>query len=201
MGILIHPAPLTTIVMSRKVGAAVPPFGGWELGPHLPTKWHLDPSNRLTIIHQRHRHDRQTDIQRSDSIGRTVFSRQFVKRFPCKTVPCMLSDRCLSVCPVCPLCDFGVLWPNGWMDEDETCHAGRPRSRPYCIRLGSSSPSPKGAQHPLNFRSISVFAKRLDGLRCHLGYGGRSRLRRHCIRWGRPQKGGGTTPPILAHAL
>ena len=28
----------------------------------------------------------------------------------------MLSDRCLSVCNV------GVLWLNGWMDQDETWH-------------------------------------------------------------------------------
>ena len=27
----------------------------------------------------------------------------------------MLSDRC----PVCPVCDVGILWPNGWMDQDE----------------------------------------------------------------------------------
>jgi len=24
----------------------------------------------------------------------------------------MLADRCLF----CPVCDVGVLWPNGWMD-------------------------------------------------------------------------------------
>jgi len=36
----------------------------------------------------------------------------------------MLSDRCLSVS------DVGVLWPNGWMDQDETWHAGKPRSWP-----------------------------------------------------------------------
>ena len=35
----------------------------------------------------------------------------------------MLSDRCLSVCPVC---DVGVLWPNGCMDPDETWHGCRP---------------------------------------------------------------------------
>jgi len=29
----------------------------------------------------------------------------------------MLSD----CCPVCPVCNVGVLWPNGWMDQDETC--------------------------------------------------------------------------------
>jgi len=34
----------------------------------------------------------------------------------CKTVRPMLSDRC----PVCPVCDVGVLWSNGWIDQDET---------------------------------------------------------------------------------
>ena len=31
----------------------------------------------------------------------------------------MLRDRC----PVCPVSDVGVLWINGWMDQDETWHA------------------------------------------------------------------------------
>jgi len=47
----------------------------------------------------------------------------------CKTVRPMLSDRCLSLCPVlscmsvCPHpAIFGpcLLWPNGWMDQDAT---------------------------------------------------------------------------------
>ena len=67
----------------------------------------------------------------------------------CKTVRPMLSDRCLSVLSVC---NVGVLWPNGWMDQDETWHAGRPRRWPHCVRWGPSSPSPKGAQPPSNFR-------------------------------------------------
>ena len=50
---------------------------------------------------------------------------------------------CLSVC------DVGALWPNGWMDQDETLRAGRPRPWPYCVRRGPSSPSPKGAQPPI----------------------------------------------------
>ena len=33
----------------------------------------------------------------------------------------MLSDRCLSVW------DVGVLLPNGWIDQDDTSYAGRPR--------------------------------------------------------------------------
>jgi len=43
----------------------------------------------------------------------------------CKIVRPTLSDRCLSVLSVC---NVGVLWPNGWMDQDETSHAGRSRS-------------------------------------------------------------------------
>ena len=57
-----------------------------ELGPHLTqsgqadaylhAKFHLDPSNCLTTVHERHRQtDRQTGQDRtgqSDSIGRTV---------------------------------------------------------------------------------------------------------------------------------
>jgi len=45
----------------------------------------------------------------------------------CKTVRPMLTDRCLSVLFVCSVCDVSVLWPNGWMDQDETWHAGTPR--------------------------------------------------------------------------
>jgi len=68
-----------------KIGkAAMPPFLRWgELGPHLiqcglgrglylHTKWHSNPSNRLATIRQRHKQDRQTDRQWSDTKGRTV---------------------------------------------------------------------------------------------------------------------------------
>jgi len=51
-----------------KKGVCCAPFGGGELGPHLThvawaedhlyTKWHLDLSDRLATIHQRHRQDR-----------------------------------------------------------------------------------------------------------------------------------------------
>jgi len=46
------------------------------------------------------------------------FGRPFVKRFA-------LCYRSV-VCPVCPVCDVRALWPNGWTDQDETWHAGRP---------------------------------------------------------------------------
>ena len=63
-----------------------------------------------------------------------LFGRPSVKRFA------LCYDRCLSVCPVC---NVGVLWPNGWTDQDETCHAGRPRPWPHCVRWGPSSPPPQ----------------------------------------------------------
>jgi len=45
---------------------------------YLHAKFRLDPSNRLATVHERHRQtgqdrqDRQTDRQRTDSIGRTI---------------------------------------------------------------------------------------------------------------------------------
>jgi len=45
----------------------------------------------------------------------------------CKTVRPMLSDRCLSG-------NVGVLWPNGWMDQDATWFGGRPRPMAHCVR-------------------------------------------------------------------
>jgi len=48
----------------------------------------------------------------------------------CKTVRPKLSDRC----PVCLSdCDVGVLWPNGWLHQDETCRY-RPRPWPHCVK-------------------------------------------------------------------
>jgi len=62
------------------------------------------------------------------------FGRPFVKRFALcyrTVVLSVLSDY-----------DVGALWPNAWMDQDETWHAGRPRHWPHCVRWGPSSPSP-----------------------------------------------------------
>ena len=50
-----------------------------------------------------------------------IFGRPFVKQFAL----CYQTIVCLYVCPVCKV---DVLWPNGWMDQDETWHAGRPVS-------------------------------------------------------------------------
>jgi len=73
------------------------------------------------------------------SIGSAVFVRPFVKRFAI----CYQTVVCLS----CHVCDVGVLWKNGWMDQDETWHAGRGvRLGPGHIVLDGNSapPSPKG---------------------------------------------------------
>jgi len=69
-----------------------------------------------------------------------IIGRPFVKRFfLCyRSVVCLSCGSCLSVC------DVGVLWTNGWMDEDETRHRGRPRPRLQCVRWRPSSPSPTG---------------------------------------------------------
>jgi len=44
-----------------------------------------------------------------------------------------------------------LLWPNGWMDEDETWHGGRPRPWSHCFSWQPSSPSLNGAE-PFYFR-------------------------------------------------
>ena len=58
----------------------------------------------------------------------------------------MLSDRC----PVClPVCDVGVLWPNGWMDQDETWHAGMPWPGHIVLDGDPAPPPKKGAAPPI----------------------------------------------------
>jgi len=68
----------------------------------------------------------------------------------CKTVGCKNGSpyaiEPLSQ-PVCPVCNDGVLWPNGWMDQGATWHGDRPGRRPQCVRWRPSSP--KGAQPPI----------------------------------------------------
>jgi len=71
-----------------------------------------------------------------------------------RTVVCL--SVCLSVCPVCPVCNAGVLWANGWTDQDETRHK---------VGLG---PGHIVLESP-NFPLISVVVKCLDGSRCHFG--------------------------------
>jgi len=58
----------------------------------------------------------------------------------CRPMP---SDRCLSVLS-CPVCDVGVLWPNGWRDQDESWYAGRTWPWPQCVTWRPRPRLPKG---------------------------------------------------------
>ena len=95
----------------------------------------------------------------------------------CRTVRPMISVRCLSVLSVlsCPVYDVHALWPNGWTDQDETWHAGRPRPWPHCVRWGPSSPSPKGAQPPFSAHiccgQMAAWIKMSLGMDLELGPG------------------------------
>jgi len=66
------------------------------------------------------------------SMRRQFFGRPFIKRFALcyRTIVLSVCLVCLSVLSVC---NVGVLWPNGWMDQDETCYRGRPLSRSHCV--------------------------------------------------------------------
>jgi len=49
-----------------------------------------------------------------------------------------------AIGPLSSLVCNGVLWPNGWTDQDATWYGGRPWPRSHCVRLGPSSPTEKG---------------------------------------------------------
>ena len=112
------------------------------------------------------------------SILLPVFARPFVK-----TVRPTQSDRCLPCLSCLTACDVGVLWPNGWMDQDETSHGGRPR--PGHIELdGDPAPQPqRGTAHLTIFGPCLLRPKGWIGQDV-TSYGGRLRPTRHCVRCG-----------------
>jgi len=75
--------------------------------------------------------------------------------------PYMLLDRCLSVLSVC---NFGVLWPNGWTEQDETWHAGRPRPWP----LPQKGTAPQFSAHICCGDNRLRFDKVIDIVHCHV---------------------------------
>jgi len=85
----------------------------------------------------------------------------------------MLLVRCLAVLTVClsvlSVCDVGVLWPNGWTDEDETWHAGRPRPWSHCVRWGPSCLCPTAAQPPPQFSAHVYCGKTAGWMKLVLG--------------------------------
>jgi len=69
----------------------------------------------------------------TSSASWSISRRPFVKRFASAIRP-------LSVLSVC---DVGVLWPNAWMDQDETWHGVRLHHRRHCVRWGPLPPPKK----------------------------------------------------------
>jgi len=77
-----------------------------------------------------------------------------------------------------------LLWPNGWMDQDSTCHKGRPQPRRLYVRWGPSHLPQKGAEPPSPI--FGLFLLWPNGWMYQDGtwYGGRPQPRRLCVRWG-----------------
>ena len=76
-------------------------------------------------------------------LGKT-FGRPFVQRFALCYQTVVLS-----------VCDIGVLWPNGWMDQDETWHGLGPS---HIVLDGDPAPPQNGHSSTPNFRPVSVVA-------------------------------------------
>ena len=118
-----------------------------------------------------------------------IFGRPFLKRFAL----CYRTVICLSVLS---LCDVGVLWPNGLMDQDETWHGGRPQPRPHCVRWGPSSQKKgHGPLSPSPIFSLCLLWANVWMDQNSTWYGGRPRPRPHCVSWGHSSPERGTAAP------
>ena len=63
----------------------------------------------------------------------------------CKTVrPMLLCYRSIVCLSVLSVCVIDVLWPNGWIYQEETWHGGRPRPWPHCVRWETKLPLKRG---------------------------------------------------------
>jgi len=75
-----------------------------------------------------------------------------------------------------------LLWPNGWMDQDDIWYGGGPQSRPHCARWRPSSPLQKGDRDPI-FGPFLLWPN--DCMyQDTTWYRGRPQPRRHCVKWG-----------------
>jgi len=85
-----------------------------------------------------------------------IFGRPFVRRLAL----CYQTVVCLYVCIVC---NVGVLWRNGWMDQDETWLAGTPRPWSYCVACGMDpAPPPTKGQSVVSSFTLSVVSLSVD---------------------------------------
>jgi len=108
----------------------------------------------------------------------------------------MLSDHCpVSLCPVC---NVGVLWPNGWIKMKLGMQVGLGAG--HIVLDGHPSPSPpKGQSHQFSADiccgQMAGWIKMPLGMEVGLGLG-------DCVRWGPsspPEKG--AEPPIFGPYL
>ena len=108
----------------------------------------------------------QTDSSPIATVAQKRFALRRANRFwatVCKAVRVILSDRCPVCLSVCPVCNVGVLWPNGWMNQDKTWHGGRPRLMAHCVTWGryghimldGRELPPKGEHNAPNFRPLT----------------------------------------------
>jgi len=99
---------------------------GWPPSKTLPPRnlWHLDSA---PWVRPRHLRRLSLGAFNASVSSLTTFWASVCKTFFYAIEP--LSAPVLSVC-----CNVGALWPNGWTDQDETSHAGRPRPRRLCVR-------------------------------------------------------------------
>ena len=129
-------------------------------------------SGSVTLLTQSLLHDCTVHVV--ISAATCIFERPFVKRFAlCRL--CYRTVVCLSVC------DVRALWPNGWTDQDETWHAGRPRPWPQCV-MGTQHPLPKGHRPTI----FGPYLLRPNGCMDQdaTWYGAMPQPRRLCVRWG-----------------
>jgi len=59
------------------------------------------------------------------------------------------------------------LWLNGWVDEANTWHGGRPQPRRLCVRWGPSSPPKTGGRAP-QFSAHFYCGQTAGCMSCHL---------------------------------
>jgi len=97
-----------------------------------------------------------------------------------------------------PLFGQCVLWLNGWMDQDATWYAGRPRPRPHCFRWDPVLPNKRSTAAPLLAHVYcGQTARRIKiSLGTELGLGHRPHFLRQ--RPNSPTERG-TAPPLSAH--
>ena len=152
--------------MGWKLGVCSPLWGG--AGSLSKTMW-LEPGPTsmpsFILIHPAiwPQYANVTDIQDrtgqtgewSDSIRRTILQMVAEKRFALsyQTIVCL--SVCLSVLPVLSVCNVGVLWPKGWMDQVETWHRGKLGSS-HIVLDRDPAPPHKGLHTP-NFHPMSLW--------------------------------------------